>query len=766
MLQIADGGRLALMDPAQFNTHPLPVAAFNDADAALLPLDAFAVPRRTSCPGLYRLTLYVLLLSPSFFSRPSPLLSFPPIPPSLSHKLTTHAHPQRMAIAPPRVSSAPDVVTNPRVTNTITNNTSSRRPSSDMHHRPPPTVRSAGSLAPSTVSSRAPTPRHSPLLPPASLSATYLDKFDGQLLHHQQQQQQLHILQLQQQQQQPTICGLPLKYVSLVTLAVQNAALSIVMHYSRVSIPPALAYSPASAVLLNELLKGSISFIIALFRSPLLQHPHQANTHYPLTRRKPVSTPLLYVHAFTDLCGEVFSPDCWKLSIPAILYVVQNSLQFVAISNLPVASFQVTYQMKILTTAAFSMVLLRKKLSSVKWLSLFFLAIGVGIVQIQNAAGDSGGGHIVSKAAATAVGSAHEFHVHVMDPLKGFGAVTAACFTSGLAGVYFEMVLKGSKADLWVRNVQLSLFSLIPALLPILYASPPPNSQGFLLDMFRNFGWWAWATVAIQVFGGLVTAVVIKYSDNILKGFATSLSIVLSFLASVALFDFHITPSFVIGASTVLGATWMYNQPASSPSSALPTSTTPVPASSASSGGSSPIIGIASSKEKQFAIVLNDASPPSSGKSSPSSSPYYPGTPINAGSDGSGSVLGLGVGSFMRRKSGGFGGAGSSRNSSTTSLSALVGAAAGGAVGGAGSGTTGGIGSGSGGGRGELGLAESGELVPYPQRPSVDGGAGGEALYITPFSSRPPSRMPSRAPSPSPRGLGSVRMAGERSATS
>ncbi|KAG6840975.1 hypothetical protein C0991_002957 [Blastosporella zonata] len=246
--------------------------------------------------------------------------------------------------------------------------------------------------------------------------------------------------------------------------------------------------------------------------------------------------------------------DCWKLSIPAILYVVQNSLQFVAISNLPVASFQVTYQMKILTTAAFSVALLRKKLSSAKWLSLFFLAIGVGIVQIQSSSGDTGPKH-------TTVGSAHEYHVHIMNPMKGFGAVTAACFTSGLAGVYFEMVLKNSRADLWVRNVQLSLFSLVPTLLPILYAEKPAESQGLVLDLFRNFGAWAWATVAIQVFGGLVTAIVIKYSDNILKGFATSLSIVLSFLASVFLFDFHITLSFIIGASTVLSATWMYNQP-------------------------------------------------------------------------------------------------------------------------------------------------------------------------------------------------------------
>jgi len=146
--------------------------------------------------------------------------------------------------------------------------------------------------------------------------------------------------------------------------------------------------------------------------------------------------------------------------------------------------------------------------------------------------------------------------------LRGFGAVTAACFTSGLAGVYFEMVLKGSKTDLWVRNVQLSLFSIIPAILPIIYSASSPGSRGVFGDLLKNFGFWAWATVSIQVFGGLVTAVVIKYSDNILKGFATSLSIILSFLASVALFDFRISSTFLLGSSTVLVATWMYNQPA------------------------------------------------------------------------------------------------------------------------------------------------------------------------------------------------------------
>lgn len=233
-----------------------------------------------------------------------------------------------------------------------------------------------------------------------------------------------------------------------------------------------------------------------------------------------------------------------------MLAVIQNNLQFVAASNLEAATFQVTYQMKILTTAGFSVLLLRRKLNSTKWLALLALAIGVGIVQIQSTGGSSN--------------SSSSHSGHIMYPFKGFIAVAAACFTSGLAGVYFEMVLKGSQADLWVRNVQLSLFSLLPALVPVFASqTATPLTGAWFHALFANFGAWAWGTVLVQVFGGLVTAIVIKYSDNILKGFATSLSIVLSFLASVALFDFYITPSFLLGSATVLAATWMYNQPES-----------------------------------------------------------------------------------------------------------------------------------------------------------------------------------------------------------
>lgn len=62
--------------------------------------------------------------------------------------------------------------------------------------------------------------------------------------------------------------------------------------------------------------------------------------------------------------------------------------------------------------------------------------------------------------------SAHtsNHNIEGVNPTLGLVTVFASCMLSGAAGVYFEKVLKGSSATLWVRNVQLSFFSLFPAL--------------------------------------------------------------------------------------------------------------------------------------------------------------------------------------------------------------------------------------------------------------------------------------------------------------
>jgi UDP-sugar transporter A1/2/3 len=246
---------------------------------------------------------------------------------------------------------------------------------------------------------------------------------------------------------------------------------------------------------------------------------------------------------------EVFSTQSgfFKICVPAVLYTFQNNLQFIAASNLDAATFQVTYQGKILTTALLSVVLLHHKLSKTQWLSLLILTIGVAAVQ----ASPSGGGSKSSSSQGSYV--------------IGLGSIILACFLSGLAGVYFEMVLKRSSTSLWIRNIQLSTASLVIALLgSFIYDGAAIREHGFL----QGYDSVVLTTILLQAGGGLIVAIVIKYADNILKGFATSLSAILSTVVSVFFFDFNITVYFLEGAALVFIAVYLYSLPKEDQSSA------------------------------------------------------------------------------------------------------------------------------------------------------------------------------------------------------
>ena len=56
--------------------------------------------------------------------------------------------------------------------------------------------------------------------------------------------------------------------------------------------------------------------------------------------------------------------DLFRLSVPAGLYTVQNNLAYFAMSHLDAATYQLLYQLKILTTALFSVLLLKRSLGA------------------------------------------------------------------------------------------------------------------------------------------------------------------------------------------------------------------------------------------------------------------------------------------------------------------------------------------------------------------------------------------------------------------
>ena len=68
---------------------------------------------------------------------------------------------------------------------------------------------------------------------------------------------------------------------------------------------------------------------------------------------------------------------------------------------------------------------------------------------------------------------------------------------------------------------------------------------------FHGYNYTVIATVLLQAIGGLVVAVVVKYADNILKGFAASFSIIGGCIISYFILDFHPSLMFLGGAVSV-----------------------------------------------------------------------------------------------------------------------------------------------------------------------------------------------------------------------
>ena len=235
--------------------------------------------------------------------------------------------------------------------------------------------------------------------------------------------------------------SVPLKYVVLVLLVLQNSMTAILARASRVPATPGQQlYLGSVAVFAAEVIKlpicigliardaGGLSPMLAqLWDQVILKWRDTLLMGVPVSEHAASAcdlSPLSLMRALTPRYGA-FS----RSVVQALCYCLQNALFFVALSRLSATSYQLWSQSKTLFTALFFVTLLGQTLRRKQWLALVLLTVGVGLVQIYEAGGAAAG--------AMAAGAAGGLSSAVV---VGVAAVLASSLLSGFANVYFEKV--------------------------------------------------------------------------------------------------------------------------------------------------------------------------------------------------------------------------------------------------------------------------------------------------------------------------------------
>lgn len=303
--------------------------------------------------------------------------------------------------------------------------------------------------------------------------------------------------------------GLPLKYLVLVLLIAQNAAHTLLIRYSRGIRHD--EYNISSVVVVVELVKMLLSMFMIY-----IENPSRA------------------LERFSDL-----TVHSRPMSIPALIYFVQKLLSFVGLQYLDSAVYAIVTQLKLLTTALFSVLILKTKLNPRKWRALLLLLVGVILIHLAAVA------HNNSKQS-----SYSEFMV-------GLAACLGIAVLSGFAGVYIEKALKApTEPTIWEMNYQLSLYGVVVAIISALTVNRPSSDVSFF------HGWNLVTCLVVIVFslGGILVALIGKYADMILKGFATGIAIIVTSLLNYLFFDGILNLQFGLGVTVVLISLFNYNE--------------------------------------------------------------------------------------------------------------------------------------------------------------------------------------------------------------
>ncbi|MCO5614739.1 hypothetical protein L7F22_069023 [Adiantum nelumboides] len=224
--------------------------------------------------------------------------------------------------------------------------------------------------------------------------------------------------------------------------------------------------------------------------------------------------------------------------IPSLIYLIHNNVQFATLTYVDTSTYQILGNLKIVTTGILFRVFLRRKLSNLQWMAIALLTVGTTTSQIKGC----GEGHCGSLFSS---------------PYEGYVLGIVSAFLSASAGVYTEFLMKKTNDSLYWQNAQLYVFGVLFNFLRLVLEGGWQKVWGLL----NGYGYLTWLVVLNLGCTGLLVSWIMKYADNIVKVYATSLAMLLTMIFSIFLFNFKPSLQLFMGIIICTMSLQMYFTP-------------------------------------------------------------------------------------------------------------------------------------------------------------------------------------------------------------
>ncbi|XP_059446870.1 CMP-sialic acid transporter 2, partial [Corylus avellana] len=220
--------------------------------------------------------------------------------------------------------------------------------------------------------------------------------------------------------------------------------------------------------------------------------------------------------------------------IPAALYLVKNLLQYYIFAYVDAPGYQILKNLNIISTGVLYRIILKKKLSEIQWAAFILLCAGCTTAQLK-----SNSDHVLQT------------------PFQGWVMAIVMALLSGFAGVYTEAIIKKRPMrNINVQNFWLYVFGMIFNAGAILVQDfDAVMNKGF----FHGYSFITVLMIVNHALSGIAVSMVMKYADNIVKVYSTSVAMLLTAVVSVFLFGFNLSLAFFLGSTVVSVAVYLHS---------------------------------------------------------------------------------------------------------------------------------------------------------------------------------------------------------------